>query len=150
MSSQGSGGMFCWCYLCPLHGLPPGLVSRFRLTISLAVHLCSHSGTCECLCMGGACWHVRTLLSHLRGTPVRVCSEGLTETEWCEPDSRDHSVECTGLLFREGQPFPGSPHPLGGGQSKRSFLREKGVGISWAMIWAFPSFFLLSLQGPWS
>lgn len=50
----------------------------------------------------------------------------------CEPDSGDHCVKCKGLLFREGQPFPGSLHPLGCGQSKRSFLREKvlaSVGI---------------------
>lgn len=26
----------------------------------------------------------------------------------------------------------------------------EGVGTCWDMIWAFPSFSLLSLQGPWS
>lgn len=45
LCSKGSGGMFCWPCLCLLHSLPPGLVSCFRLVISLCTHVC----ICECL-----------------------------------------------------------------------------------------------------
>lgn len=91
LCSKGSGGMFYWPCLCPLHSLPPGLWHALALLSpweSVCVHTCAFVNACVCEACVSTCIHHRdTGKAH----QCTQCSEHLTETQWCEPDSGDCS-----------------------------------------------------------